>query len=152
MSITLTPTALSDADTLADIRIAAMRESLERIGRFDPQRARDRFLTSFDPAFCRFIESDGIRVGFVLVRPQEDHWLLDHFYVLPAYQGKGIGAAVLLKIFADADAHHAPLRLGALRGSDSNHFYRQHGFVQVEEGQWDIYYVRQPGLSPGNAV
>ena len=147
MTIALAPTALSDADTLVDIRIAAMRESLERLGRFDPQRARERFLASFDPALCRFIESGGIRVGFVLVRPQADHWLLDHFYILPAHQGTGIGAAVLRKIFAEADAHPVPLRVGALRGSDSNRFYRRHGFVQVEQAQWDIYYVRQPQLS-----
>ena len=38
----------SDAEVLVDIRIAAMRKSLERIGRFDPQRARERFLASFE--------------------------------------------------------------------------------------------------------
>jgi hypothetical protein len=38
----------SDAEVLVDIHIAAMRESLERIGRFDPQRARERFLASFE--------------------------------------------------------------------------------------------------------
>ena len=36
-----------DAEALVAIRIAAMRESLERLGRFDPQRARDRFLAGF---------------------------------------------------------------------------------------------------------
>ena len=97
MNIAFSDTTRSDTDTLVAIRIAAMRESLERIGRFDPQRARERFLASFDPALCRFIEVDGIRSGFFLVRPQADHWLLDHLYILPEHQGKGIGAAVLRK-------------------------------------------------------
>ncbi|VVE84806.1 GNAT family N-acetyltransferase [Pandoraea sputorum] len=43
MNLTFSPTTQSDADLLASLRIAAMRESLERIGRFDPQRARERF-------------------------------------------------------------------------------------------------------------
>ncbi|RDU98027.1 GNAT family N-acetyltransferase [Trinickia dinghuensis] len=144
MDLTFAPTSQSDADTLVAIRIAAMRESLERIGRFDPQRARERFLAAFAPALCRFIEADGVQVGFVLIRPQDDHWLLDHLYVAPEHQRKGIGATVLRRIFADADAQRMPIRVGALRGSDSNRFYRRYGFVQTDEAEWDIYYVRQP--------
>jgi GNAT superfamily N-acetyltransferase len=145
MHLTFSPTTRSDADTLVAMRIAAMRESLERIGRFDPQRARERFLASFDPALCRFIEADRVRAGFVLVRPHADHWLLDHLYLAPGHQGHGIGAAVLRAIFADADAQRMPIRVGALRGSDSNRFYQRHGFVQTGEAEWDIYYVREPG-------
>ena len=144
MDLALLATTESDADTLADIRIAAMRESLERIGRFDPQRARERFLASFDPALCWVIETEGIQTGFIVIRPQEDHWLLDHFYILPEHQSRGIGAAVLRKVFESADAQRMPIRLGALRGSDSNRFYQRHGFVQTNEAEWDIYYVRHP--------
>ncbi|WP_415817732.1 GNAT family N-acetyltransferase [Bordetella tumbae] len=145
MKLSFASTDSSDADVLVDIRIAAMRESLERIGRFDPQRARERFLASFDPYLCRFIVADGVRAGFILIRPREDHWLLDHFYILPNHQGKGIGAAVLRDVFKGADAHHMEIRLGALRGSGSNRFYQRHGFVPTSEGEWDIYYVRKPG-------
>ncbi|CAE6905528.1 hypothetical protein R69749_08384 [Paraburkholderia domus] len=123
MNIAFPTTTQPDAETLVAIRIAAMRESLERIGRFDPQRARERFLASFDPALCRFIEVDGVQSGFILIRPQEDHWLLDHLYILAEHQGKGIGAAVLRDVFANADAQRMPIRVGALRGSDSNRFY-----------------------------
>jgi len=145
VNITFRDTVQSDSETLVGIRIAAMRESLERVGRFDPQRARERFLEAFDPSLCRFIEVDGVPAGFIVVRPREDHWLLDHLYILPEHQGKGLGAAVLLDLFKDADAHHMPIRLGALRGSDSNRFYQRHGFTQTNEAEWDIYYVRQPG-------
>lgn len=148
MNLSFSAATEFDVDTLVDIRIAAMRESLERIGRFDPQRARERFLASFDPALCRFIAADGIRAGFILIRPQNDHWLLDHFYVLPEHQGRGIGAAVLRDVFKSADTQHMPIRLGALRGSDSNRFYQRHGFIQTDEAEWDIYYVRRPNAAP----
>jgi GNAT superfamily N-acetyltransferase len=144
VNLTYRHTAQSDVETLVGIRIAAMRESLERVGRFDPQRARDRFLKAFDPSLCRFIEVDGVTAGFMLVRPEEDHWRLDHLYILPEHQGKGLGAAVLLDVFNDADAHHMPVRLSALRGSDANRFYQRHGFTQTDEAEWDIHYVRQP--------
>lgn len=142
MNLAFANTSQSDVETLVAMRIAAMRESLERIGRFDPQRARDRFLASFDPALCRFILVDDVKAGFLLIRPQADHWLLDHFYISPEHQGKGVGAAVLQDVFQAADALHMPIRLGALRGSDANRFYQRHGFVQIDEAEWDIYYVR----------
>jgi len=124
------------------IRIAAMRESLERLNRFDPQRARDRFLAGFDPALTRHVLADGRRVGFVVVRPQDDGLLLDHLYLLPAAQGRGVGAAVLADVFARADASRLPVRVGALRASGANAFYERHGFELVERGEWDNLYRR----------
>ena len=133
-----------DAESLVALRIAAMRDSLERLGRFDPDRARARFLDGFEPANTRHVVVDGERVGFVVVKPDGDDLLLDHLYVLPAAQGRGIGAAVIADVLARADARRAGVRLGALRGSDANRFYQRHGFVQVGESEWDIHYARPP--------
>ncbi len=138
------PAHVDDADALVALRIAAMRDSLERLGRFDPARARARFLEGFEPAHTRHVVVDGERVGFVVVKPDGDDLMLDHLYVLPAHQGRGVGAAVLADVLARADARHARVRLGALRGSDANRFYRRHGFVQVDESEWDIHYARPP--------
>ncbi|MBN3766120.1 GNAT family N-acetyltransferase [Burkholderia sp. Ac-20365] len=121
-----------------------MRESLERIGRFDAQRARDRFLSSFDPAFCRLIMVDDERVGFVQAKPDGSYLVLEHLYIAPEHQGKGIGSAVLEVIFFDADSQSLSVKVGALRNSDSNDFYQRHGFLKTEEAEWDIYYVRVP--------
>ncbi|AIY43476.1 Acetyltransferase [Collimonas arenae] len=84
------------------------------------------------------------RAGFVVVKPGPDQLLLDHLYIRPDCQGQGIGAAVLEKIFAEADAQAMPLRVGALRDSDSNRFYQRHGFQFLSEEEWDIYYIRSP--------
>ena len=78
MNVTFAHTTIDDIDTLVQIRIDAMRESLERIGRFNPARARERFLASFNAAFCRYVLVDGEKAGFVLVKPEPDQLLLDH--------------------------------------------------------------------------
>lgn len=144
MNLGFEPALAVDAEALVALRIAAMRDSLERIGRFDPERARARFLDGFEPAYTRHVVVDGERVGFVVVRPDGDDLLLDHLYVLPAHQGLGIGAAVLADVLAHADARHARVRLGALRGSDANRFYLRHGFAPDGESEWDIHYARPP--------
>ena len=138
----------ADADALATLRVAAMRESLEHLGRFDPRRARDRFLATFEPAHTRHIVVDGERVGFVVLRAQGEEWLLDHLYVLPSFQGRGIGAAVLRDVFASADAHGRALRVGALRESGANRFYARHGFELVGRTEWDNHYLRPAGAAP----
>lgn len=141
----LAPASADDAEALVALRITAMRESLERIGRFDPQRARERFLSSFDPARTRHIVVDGHRVGFVVTTPQAEWLSLDHLYIDPAHQGRGLGAAVLADVFDEARRLGLPVRVGALKQSDSNRFYQRHGFELVDEGEFDCYYVRPVG-------
>jgi len=141
-NVHLCPAREEESEELVCVRIQAMRESLERIGRFDAQRARERFVAGFVPEFTRHILADGERVGFVAVKPTSDGLNLEHLYVLPERQGRGIGSTVLAILFQEADSRAMPLRVGALRGSDANRFYLRHGFIHVEESEWDIYYVR----------
>ena len=139
-----TPATVEDAEALVALRIAAMRESLERIGRFDPVRARERFLAGFAPEHTQHIVWNGARIGFYVVKPADGGLLLDHLYIRPGHQGQGAGAAVLAHVFAQADALGLPLRVGALRGSDSNRFYLRHGFASAGQGEFDNYYTRTP--------
>ena len=140
--ITFCAADAADAEALVALRILAMRESLERIGRFDPIRSRERFLSAFSPQSTRHILVDGDRAGFLVVKPDGEGLLLDHLYVAPPFQNRGVGASVLATVFAEADALGVQLRVGALRHSDSNRFYQRHGFQLVREDEWDIYYLR----------
>lgn len=151
-AIVFTIATEADGEALAALRVDAMRESLSRIGRFDPTRARERFLSGFSPDHTRRIEVNGELVGFFVVKPYETGLLLDHLYVQPAQQGRGIGAAVLAQVFAEADAQACSIRVGALRGSDSNRFYLRHGFVQVEQSEFDNYYVRTAQMRSNHSI
>jgi GNAT superfamily N-acetyltransferase len=119
-----------------------MRPSLERLGRFDPERSRERFRASFDHARTWHIVHRGERIGFVATRVLPLELSLDHLYLLPASQNLGIGSAVLRWVLDDADARSLPVRVGALRNSDSNRFYSRQGFVLLEQSEWDLHYVR----------
>jgi ribosomal protein S18 acetylase RimI-like enzyme len=133
-----------DLDELVALRIEAMRESLERLGRFDPARARERFANGFEPACTRHVLLRGQRVGFVVVKLEAQGLLLDHLYLRPSAQGVGVGGRVLLDVLADADARQLSVRVGVLKESAANAFYVRHGFRQVGEADWDVYYRRDP--------
>ncbi|UDG75057.1 GNAT family N-acetyltransferase [Achromobacter sp. 77] len=139
-----TPATQADFEALLALRIDAMRDSLERLGRFDPDRARERLRGTFRPECTWHIEADGDRIGFYCLRPDGEGLRLDHLYVHPCAQGRGVGGQVLRRILRDADRNRQAVTLSALRGSDSNRFYRRHGFVQTGEGEWDIEYLRPP--------
>ena len=142
--ITFSAVTAEDFDELAALRIAAMCESLERVGRFDPARARERLRHSFHPEHTAFIVLDGQRIGFYTFRPVDDGFSLDHLYIHPDCQSRGAGSHVLRHLLSQSDAMQLPVRLGALRDSASNRFYQRHGFVQTAEDEWDIYYLRVP--------
>lgn len=125
-----------------------MRESLERIGRFDPQRARDRLLATFSPACTELILWHGRRVGFQVVRRSAEGLCLEHLYLLPDHQGRGIGTAALRRILSDADREGLAVRVTALKGSDANAFYLRHGFALAAESAFDNHHVR-PAAVPG---
>ncbi len=144
----LAPAGEDDFDALLSLRLAAMRESLERVGRFVPQRARGRLSRGYLPAYTRHILKDGALVGFVVVVPREHDWLLDHLYIHPSAQGEGVGAWVLQQVLKEADEQHKAVSVTALKHSDANRFYLRHGFVLQAEGEWDLYYLR-PARSAG---
>ena len=141
-NITFLPVSAADFDALADLRVSAMRESLERVGRFDPVRARERLRGSFSPEHTRFIALEGAKVGFYAARPSAEGLHLDHLYIHPSHQSRGIGGTALEAICKEADVRKVSVLVGALKESASNRFYQRHGFQAVGEGAWDIYYVR----------
>lgn len=148
LNVSFVPAAEADFDRLAELRIAAMRESLERVGRFDPARARERLRSSFRPAQTYLLMAEAEAVGFYAVRTVADGLQLDHLYIRPDFQNRGIGGTVLTRICEEADRSGWPISVGALRQSASNRFYQRHGFVKTSESEWDIYYVRAPAQRP----
>lgn len=134
-----------DFDEVLDLRIAAMKESLQRVGRFDPERASERLKNSFHPQYSSFIMLDAGRVGFHTFRPADEAFHLDHLYIHPLCQGLGIGSYVMSVLISHAKEKRKPIQLGALRDSEANAFYERHGFKKISEEEWDIHYVRPVG-------
>lgn len=137
----------SDFDRLFALRILTMRESLERIGRFDQQRALERFQNSFRPQHTRLIIVKDQFAGCVALGPNEDSWLLEHFYITPQFQGHGLGSLVLSSLMTQADQAQKTIKLSVLQQSDAARFYERHGFHKTGEDEWDIYYARMPVIS-----
>jgi len=139
------PAGPEHLERLATLRVAAMRESLERIGRFDPERARRRMVDQYRPERTRLIHVDAGLAGCVALGPGEAGALwLEHFYLDPAMQGRGLGSAVLEALLAEADAAGQAVELSVVRKSPAHRFYQRFGFVETGRDATDIFYRRPP--------
>lgn len=136
MQLTFEPVAAGDFEPMLALRIAALRESLERLGRFDPARARERLQAGFAPEHMQHVCLDGERIGYVTLKPAADRLRLEHLYIRPGQQGRGVGAWVLDWV----KSHGRDVELSALKLSDANRFYLKHGFEVVGESDFDIDY------------
>lgn len=144
MKLTFEVTTVDDFDCLVELRIDAMKESLEAIGRLDRERSIERFRSSFTPETTKTIRNEKELVGFIAVSEKEDHFYLDHLYIDPKFQSLGIGTLVIKELVGTSEKRKLPIRLGALKSSKSNEFYIRHGFEVTQEDEFDIYYERKP--------
>lgn len=134
------PAAPSDLERLVALRLVALRESLEAVGRFTPERARARFVKGFRPEHTRLILRGEVFAGCVAFWPRQDAWEIEHFYLDPAHQGVGLGGAVMAALLTEAGDR--PVTLTVLRESPANRFYQRFGFVEVGRAGVDILYRR----------
>jgi GNAT superfamily N-acetyltransferase len=132
----------ADFEPLLALRIDVMREHLERVFRYDPERARHHFREAFDEPGMRLILVDDRREGCVGFRVGNDEIKLDSFYLQRRHHNTGLGATILKVLLAEADALRLPVRLEVLNGSKADRFYLRHGFVKLSQDTIEGFYER----------
>ncbi|MEV4514793.1 GNAT family N-acetyltransferase [Dactylosporangium sp. NPDC049525] len=150
---TVRPATPADVEPIAALRATVLRADLERLGRYDDHRVRQRLRDAFTPQHTSVILVGGAFAGCVAVRPagKEGRWL-EHFYLDPAVQGRGIGSAVLRTLLRHADADGVPVRLNVLQGSPAQRLYARHGFTVQTQDPVDVFMLRRPGGVSGSDV
>ncbi|WP_328748278.1 GNAT family N-acetyltransferase [Streptomyces sp. NBC_00285] len=141
---TLRPARPADVEAIAEVRAVVMRPDLERLGRFDEHRVRQRFRDAFVVPHTSVIVAEGRFAGCVALRPAEDALWLEHFYLAPEVQGRGLGSAVLRTLLTRTDADGEPVRLNVLQGSAARRLYERHGFTVETEDPVDVFMMREP--------
>lgn len=140
----LHPAAAADVEPIAELRAVVMRPDLERLGRYDEHRVRQRFRDAFCPQQTSLIVVGGDFAGCVAVRPAEDGQWLEHFFLASHHQGRGLGSAVLRHVLARTDAQGVAVRLNVLQGSAARRLYERHGFVVAAQDAVDVFMSRPP--------
>ncbi|WP_127473741.1 GNAT family N-acetyltransferase [Microbacterium sulfonylureivorans] len=92
-------------------------------------------------------------VGVALITLRSNVWydgpvaLLDELYVAPAHRGRGLGTAIILRLFQDAvDFGVSAIEINVDEEDvDAQRFYERHGFAGTdpETGDRAFYYLRE---------
>lgn len=129
-------------EPLLALRVDVMREDLERVGRFTPERSRRVFREHFDAPGTRLVIVNGEVAGCVGFRVSDEECRIDSLYLDRRHHDSGLGTSILTALLAEADALRLPVRLEVLTGSKAARFYLRHGFVLLSEDAIEGRYER----------
>ncbi|WP_418955312.1 GNAT family N-acetyltransferase [Streptomyces tritici] len=142
---TLRAATPADVEAVAELRAVVLRADLERLGRYDEHHVRQRLRDHFSVDHTRVVLVDGAFAGSIALRPRDGREWLEHFYLAPRLQGRGVGTAVLASELRAADARGATVALQVLQGSPARRLYERHGFTVETEDAIDVFMVRPAG-------
>lgn len=94
----------------------------------------------------RRIVADGETAGTVSMERKPGEWFFSDFYLLTAFQGRGIGAEVLSRFLREASEAGMPVTLKVIKWNPARTLYERHGFVATGETETH-YLMRWDGRS-----
>lgn len=132
--------AANDADLpfLIRLRAATMREHVENSGiayEDDAQLARIEYRFEF----ARIIACNGQDIGLLKMDRSVSPWMLIQIQLLPDFQRKRMGEAILRQILADADNAKTNVTLKVLKANPAKRLYERVGFRFVDEDERSFF-------------
>jgi ribosomal protein S18 acetylase RimI-like enzyme len=133
--------AEADVPALHAIAAAAYQHYVPRIGRPPAPMTAD-YAAAVRRGQAWVASEDGQLAGFIILIVQPGHLLLENVAVLPAAQGRGIGARLL----ALAEEHARHLGLPEIRlytnaaMTENLAYYPRHGYTETHRAQQDGFH------------
>ncbi|KVD99491.1 N-acetyltransferase [Burkholderia sp. AU18528] len=141
-AIHLRAASREDLPFLLTLRRLTMTEHLQRVGAPTDDEAHDRRIrANFDDAMIVCEGADAI--GLLKVTRAAGDWHVHQIQILPACQGRGIGAAVLNALLTDAARERVSVSLSVLHGNPARRLYERLGFRVVSETDTSANMIRR---------
>jgi GNAT superfamily N-acetyltransferase len=144
-TITLRPAQASDATLFYDVIALTMRDHvIATWGAWNDDRVRVESEDHATSPNSNVVLVNDAAAGVLTVQRHAHHVQLEQLYLLPQYQGLGIGRELVERTWADAQAASLPLRLRVLAVNPARHFYEHLGFVATEVTRERVFMERAP--------
>jgi GNAT superfamily N-acetyltransferase len=133
-SFTLRPAQETDVPFLIRLREVAMDPHHRAAGIFQtPAEMEERVRNFYDEA--QVVEIDGRPVGLWKLHRESAVWWIIQVQLLPEVQGRGIGAALIRGLAAEARSAGVALKLKVLKTNPARRLYERLGFVVVGDDE-----------------
>lgn len=125
---------VSDSEFVFTVKKAAFQEYVEQVWGWDESYQKELHDRRFTTQDLRIIQFCGIDVGFLATSRTRATLKVNQLYILPEYQGRGIGTACMARVLDDASLRQKPVVLQVLKVNTRGvAFYQKLGFIIVGE-------------------
>ena len=142
--IELVPAADADCEFAYRVKVAAEEELITSIFGWDEAKQRAFHAEAWAQHRPDVILYNGERIGTITIGEEHAAITVKQFFILPAYQNRGIGSCLLRRVLARADREGKLVRLAYLTGNRAESLYRRHGFVITGEAGHFTRMERRP--------
>lgn len=130
---TLITSEQKDAEFLFNVKIEAMKptSSIVRTA-LDYDKELAEYLNKFEPGKVQVIQFDGKDVGRLRIVRSSESIYIGGIQILPEFQGKGIGTAILKDLINESESTGIPITLEVHYVNEKAiYFYKKIGFQEV---------------------
>jgi ribosomal protein S18 acetylase RimI-like enzyme len=113
----LRPISKADFEWAFALHEAALGEYVEQTWGWDEEVQRRMFSEAFDRQPRQVIEVDGHDIGVLVVEERPDEVYLGLIELVPSWQNRGLGTAILRRLLRRAEATRRPLSLHVLKSN-----------------------------------
>lgn len=129
--IGLRPATAADSEFCFSLHRAAMGEYVAAVWGWEEQTQREYHDRGFDPGSWQIVTADGADIGMLHVDGRPAEMYLARIEILPGWQGRGIGTALIRALIDQAGQHGQDLVLDVLAVNDrARALYRRLGMTE----------------------
>ena len=144
---TLRPATAADRDLVVEVNRVAIGPYLGATFGWDDAAQRAYFDEGFDASGGQVIQVDGTDVGELLVEERPSELFVVRLAVLPEWQGRGIGSAIVQMLVERAHELGSAVSLDVFRSNPrAVQLYESLGFVRTGESETDVFMRLEPKL------
>ncbi len=146
MTWTTRPATVDDREFAYMLRRAAYEDVVRRqFGQWNEALQQQFFDDRWRPEAYEIVEMQGRPIGALSVTRTQHEVQVVQIQLLPAYQGQGIGTALLQQELKWADEKGLPVRLQVLRKNRARALYERLGFRVYDETEKHFLMERTTG-------
>ena len=124
----------SDSEFVFTVKKAAFRAYVEQVWGWNDSYQRELHNRRFAAQDISVIQFREVDVGFLAIASTSDALKVNQLFILPEYQGRGIGSACMTRIINNANLKQKPVVLQVLKVNTRGvAFYQRLGFTIVGE-------------------
>jgi ribosomal protein S18 acetylase RimI-like enzyme len=129
VSVSLRPATAQDSEFAYGVKKTTLGDYVRQVWGWDEEGQRRMHQRRFASQDFQVIVAAGVDAGILAISHEPDCLRINQLFVLPEYQGKGVGTACMRLVLEDATGRRLPVRLQVLKVNQRPiGFYRRLGF------------------------